>query len=166
MATFRIPILGFSTKPDNSGSVFFEPNSVKGTNDIFDELVLVFNDTAASDTVYGSFQVPQNYVGTPKFVVVWKTTATSGDVEWDVGYRAVADGESLDQASVQESLNQNDTAGGSTDLKQTTLLAATAGNFAVADTVQFSLSRDGTDAGDTIAAAVTVHSIYFEYTDA
>ena len=166
MSTFRIPVLGFSTKPETSGAVFFEPNSVKGTNDFFDELVVVFNDTAAKETLYGSFQVPQNYVGTPKFVVVWKTTATSGDVEWDVDYRAVAAGESLDQATAQEAINQNDTAGGSTDLAQEALLAATAGNFAVADTVQFLLSRDGTDGGDTISAAVTVHSVHFEYTDA
>jgi len=166
MSTFRIPILGFSTKPDASGDVFFEPQSVKGSNGFFDHLVCVFNDTAAKDSLHGLFQVPQNYVGTPKFVVDWTSTATSGDVEWDVDYRAVAAGESLDQATAQESLNQNDTAPGTTDLKQEALLAATAGNFATGDTVQFLLSRDGTDAGDTIAAAVTVVGVYFEYTDA
>jgi len=166
MATFTIPILGFSTKPDTSGDVFFEPNSVKGTNDFFDELVVVFNDTSAKDSLYGSFKVPQNYVGTPIFRVTWKTTATSGDVEWDVDYRAVAAGESLDQVTAQESLNQNDTAGGSTDLKQVADLSATAGNFAAGDTVQFILSRDGTDAGDTISAAVTVHKFEFVYNDA
>jgi len=166
MATIRIPILGFTTRPDTSGDVFFEFNSIKGTNDFFKELVLVYNDTAAKDSIYGSFEVPQDYVGSAKFVVSWKTTATSGDVEWDMDYRSVADGESLDQATAQESLNQNDTAGGSTDLKQTALLTATEGNFAAADTVQFILSRDGTDAGDTISAAVTVHGVYFEYADA
>lgn len=166
MATHRIPILGATTKPDSSGNVFFESATVKGTNDFFEQLVLVFNDTATKDTLHGSFQVPQNYVGTPKFVVEWTTTATSGDVEWDVDYRAVAAGESMDQATAQESLNQNDTAGGSTDLLQEALLTATAGNFAVGDMVLFQLSRDGVDAGDTISAAVQVHGVYFEYTDA
>jgi len=166
MSTFRIPIMGFNTKPDTSGDVFFEPYSVKATNDKWDHLVAVFNDTAAKDELYGKFQVPQNYVGTPKFVVSWNTTATSGDIELDVDYRAVAAGESMDQATAQEALNQNDTAGGSTDLLQEALLAATAGNFAAGDEVEFILARDGTDGGDTMSAAAMVHGIYFEYTDA
>lgn len=165
MATYRVPILGFATKPDTSGEVFFEPNSIKGTNDFFEELVLVFNDSATKDSVFGSFMVPQNYSSSANFVVVWKTTATSGDVEFDFDYRAVAAGESLDQATAQESLNQNDTAGGSADLRQDASLSATDGNFSAGDIVQFLLSRDGTDAGDTISAAVTVHGVYFEYDD-
>jgi len=166
MATFRIPILGFSTKPDTSGEVFLEPQSVKGTNDFFDQLVLVFNDSSTKDSCYGTFQVPQNYVGSAKFIVEWTSTATTGDVEWDLDYRAVAIGESMDQASAQESLNQNDTAPGTTDLLQEASITATAGNFAVGDMVPFLLSRDGTDGGDTISAAVTVFGVYFEYADA
>jgi len=163
MSTFRIPILGFSTKPDASGDVFFEPQ--KGTNGFFDQLVLVFNDTSTKDSVYGSFQVPQNYVGTPKFIVEWTSTATSGNAIFDCDYRAVAIGESLDQASAQEALTVTDVAPGTTDLMQEALMAGTAGNFAVGDMVQFILSRDGASA-DTIAAALTVVGVYFEYTDA
>jgi len=164
MSTFRIPILGFATKPDDSGEVFFEPAAVKGTNDFFDQLALIFNDTSTKDSIYGVFQVPQNYVGTPKFVVDWSSTATTGNAIFDLDYRAVAIGESMDQATAQEALTVTDAAPGTTDLLQEALMAATAGNFAAGDMVPFLLSRDGVSA-DTIAAALSVYGLYFEYTD-
>ena len=45
-------------------------------------------------------------------------------------------------------------------------IAVTDANFSAGDIVQFTLFRDGTDAGDTIAAAVVLFEIYFEYADA
>ena len=83
MATHRIPILNTSTIPDDSGDVFFEPYDVKATNDVWKYLVLIFNVGSARDGVRGKFDVPQNYVGSPNIIVVWTSTATSGDVEWD-----------------------------------------------------------------------------------
>lgn len=167
MATHRIPILGWKTVPDTSGNVFFEPYTIKATNDVWGYLVAVFSDTATRIGLRGSFDVPQNYVGTAKIIIHWTTTATSGDVEWDFDYRAIGgdDTESLDQAGTQESVNQNDTAPSATDERMTATLTLTAGNFAAGDTVQFELFRDGTDAGDTIAAAVTAHEVLFEYAD-
>ncbi len=169
MATHRLPVLGFATIPDNSGNVFFEPASIKGTNDFFKGMVLVFNDSSADDECFGRFMVPQNYVGTAKLVIIWTTTATSGDVEWGIAYRAVGgnDTESLDQSSAQESLlsGNNDTAPSATDERMEYAITLTAGNFAVGDEVQFILSREGLDAGDTLAAAVRVYGVYFEYED-
>lgn len=166
MATHRIPILS-GAKPDDSGNVFYEPYSVKATNDQWDPMVLVFNDTGTRDSVYGTFDVPQNYVSAANLVVVWTTTATTGDVEWDFDYRAVGgnDTESLDQAGTQESVNSNDTAPSATDERMEISIALTDGNFAAGDTVEFLLARDGADAGDTIAAAVVVFGAYFEYSD-
>lgn len=166
MSTFRIPILGFSTKPDSSGDVFPEPASVKGTNGYFDQLVWVFNDSGAKDSLYGIFQVPQNYVGTAKIVVDWTSTATSGNTVLDCDYRAVGTGESLDQATAQEAITVTDAAPTSTDLLQEALMTATAGNFNAGDMVQFILSRDGASASDTLSAAITVVGVYFEFTDA
>lgn len=170
MATHRIPILGFSSRPDTSGDVFFEPASVKGTNDFFREIVLVFNDSGADDELYGSFQVPQNYSGTAKITIIWTTTATSGDVEWGFAYRAVGgnDTESLDQTTAQESLlsGNNDTAPSATDERMEYSISLTSGNLAAGDLVQYKFSREGADAGDTLAAAVRVYGLYFEYSDA
>jgi putative transposon-encoded protein len=167
MATHRIPILGWATVPDTSGNVFFEPYTVKATNDVWERLVVVFNDTANRMGLSGGFTVPKNYVAGAKFVVVWTSTATSGDVEWDVDYRAVGgdDTESLDQTSNQESLNQNDTAPSAIHERMEANLTATSGNFAADDEVTFELYRDGTDGGDTMAAAAMVFAVLFEYTD-
>lgn len=168
MATHRIPILGIGTIPNPGvNDVFLEPYSVKATNDVWDRLIVVFNDTSTRIGLTGGFTVPKNYVGNAKFIVVWTSTATSGDVEWDIDYRAVSgdDSESLDQTSNQESLNNNDTAPGAAHRRMECTLTATAGNFAVDDEVEFELFRDGTDGGDTIAAAVMLFTLLFEYTD-
>lgn len=166
MATHRIPILS-SAKPDGSGDVFFEPYSVKATNDQWDPLVLVFNDTSARDAIYGTFDVPQNYSSSADIVVVWTTTATTGDVEFDFDYRAVGgdDAESLDQTGTQESVNVADTAPSAAHERMAATLSLTDGNLAAGDTVEFLLARDGADAGDTISAAVVVFGAYFEYSD-
>ena len=166
MATKSIPILGHATLPDTSGEVFFETYTVKATNDTWKHLVCVFNDTATKDGLYGTFRVPEDYVGTAKIMIDWATTATTGDVEWDFSYRAIGTGESYDQATTQEDVNSNDTAGASAHLRQEIKITLTAGNFAAGDRVEWVLSRDGTDAGDTIAAAVMLFGLDFEYADA
>lgn len=168
MATFRLPLLGWPTLTDGGGDVFFEPQDIKATNDVWRAGVAVFNDTAARDGLRGRFNVPKNYVGTAKLIIVWTTTATSGDVEWDFDYRAVGgnDVESLDQTGNQESVNSNDTAPSAAFERMEIAITLTAGNFAVDDTVQFEIFRDGADAGDTIAAAVLLFDAFFEYADA
>lgn len=168
MAIHRIPILGFPTIPDASGNVFFEPYTVKATNDVWGRLVAIFNDTAARNGLRGGFTVPKNYVGSANLIVVWTAAATSGDVEWDFDYRAVGgnDAESLDQAGTQESVNANDTAPSAIHERMEISIALTNGNFAADDEVLFELFRDGTDGGDTMAAAAILFSLLFEYSDA
>ena len=168
MATHRIPIIGFGAVPDAAGQVFFEPYNIKATNDVWDRLVLIFNDTATRKGIAGGLVVPKNYVDTANLVIVWTTTAISGDVEWDFDYRAVGgnDTESLDQAGTQESVNSNDTAPSAVNERLEISIALTDANFAADDEVTFELFRDGTDAGDTMAAAAIVFSVMFEYADA
>jgi len=168
MATHRIPVLGFQTVPDpTNGEVFFEPYSVKATNDVWKYLVLIFTDGSTRDGVRFCFNVPKNYVAGSKLIVVWTSTATSGDVEWDVDYRSVGgnDTESLDQAGTQESVNQLDTAPSAANERMEIAITLLNTNFAADDTCQIELFRDKTDAGDTMAAAAIVHEVLFEYTD-
>ena len=168
MATHSIPILGANTVPDTSGSVFLEPYTVKATNDVWGFLVFIFSDTATRIGLRGMFRVPQNYVGTAAILVDWTSTATSGDVEWDFDYRAVGgnDAESMDQAGTQESVNSNDTAPGATDRLMTISLGLTSANLVAGDLVEFELFRDGTDGGDTMAAAAVLFGAHFSYADA
>lgn len=168
MATHRLPILNSHTVPDGTGTAFFEPYDIKATNDVWKHLVLVLNDTAADHGVYGKFAVPANYVDTANLVIVWTSTAIAGDVEFDFMYRAVGgnDSESLDQAGNQEDVNSNDTAPSAVNERMELTIALTDGNFAAEDTVEFFFSRDGTDAGDTMAAACLVFGLFFEFNDA
>lgn len=168
MATHRIPVLGWATVPDTSGNVFFEPYTVKATNDVWGRLVAIFNDTATRLGLRGGFTIPKNFVGTPKIIVVWTSTATSGDVVWDFDYRAVGgdDTESLDQAGTQEAVTVTDTAPGAAHRRLEASMSLTAANLAVDDEVEFEIFRDGAAAGDTMAAAAIVFQVLFEYADA
>lgn len=167
MTTYRLPILGWATLPDSTGTCFFEPYSIKATNDVWKHGVFIFNDTAARHGLYGLFDVPQNYTDTANLVIVWTSTAVANDVEWDLDYRAVGgnDIESLDQAGTQESVNTNDTAPSAANERMEITIALTDGNFAAGDTVEFFFARDGTDAGDTMAAAAMLFGLFFEYDD-
>ena len=166
MATHRIPILTWAAVP-NAADVFFEPYNIKATNDIWDRMVLIFNDTSTRDGLAGGFTVPKNYVGSPKIVVVWTSTATSGNVVWDCDYRAVGgdDSESLDQTGTQESVTVTDAAPTAIHNRLAALMTLTASNLAVDDEVEFELFRDGT-AADTMAATAIVFAVLFEYADA
>lgn len=168
MATKRIPILGPGSIPDESGDVFWEPYSVKATNDVWNRLVLIFNDTGTRIGIAGGFAVPKDYVDSANVVIVWTSTATTGDVEWDFDYRSVGgnDTESLDQAGTQESVNSNDTAPSAANERMEISIPLTDGNFAADDEVEFELFRDGADAGDTMSAAAILFNAFFEYADA
>lgn len=168
MATRRKSMLGWATVPDSTGEVFLEPYPIKATNDVWKNLVIVFNDSGTRIGIYGVFDVPQDYVDTANVVWVWTATAVVGDVELDFEYRAVGgnDTESLDQAGTQESVNQNDTAPSAIHERMELTDALTDGNFAAGDTVTFFAARDGTDGGDTMAAAMLLFGLFFEYNDA
>lgn len=167
MATHIVPILGVNTIPDTSGSVYMEPFSVKATNDVWGFLVFIFADTATRIGLRGLFRVPQNYIGTAAILVEWTSTATSGDVEWDVDYRAIGgnDAESMDQAGTQETVNSNDTAPTAANNRLSFSLSLTSANLVAGDLVEFELFRDGTDGGDTMAAAAILFGAYFSYAD-
>lgn len=167
MAIHRIPILAGAV-PDTSGNVFVEKYDVKATNDVWRHLNYIFNDTATRLLVYGTFDIPKNYVGTPKLIIVWTATAITGNVVWDFDYRAVGGDnvESLDQTGTQEAVTVTDAAPGAAHRRLEVSIALTAANFAIDDTVEFLFGRDGVAAGDTMAAAAILFQLLFEYSDA
>lgn len=168
MATPRIPILGIGTGPDNSGNVFPERINVKLTACPWKYFIWVFNDSGTRIGLEFSFDVPQDYVGAAKFIPVWTSTATSGNVPWDVDYRAVGgnDIESLNQATVQETVTITDAAPSAAAERLEAIIVPTASNFAAGDSVQGTLFRDGAEAADTMAAAAILEKLLFEYSDA
>jgi len=168
MATRSKSILGAPTLPDASGNVYFEPAAVNlQANDRYPNLVAVFKDTATRDKLGFAFHVPQDYVTSPVIRIIWSTTATSGNARWEADITAIADGESGDPSSDQESVGSTVAAPGTARLLKFTDLAFTGSNFAAGDLVQGVIARDGAEAGpaDTIAAALYVHDVQFRYSD-
>lgn len=173
MATHRVPILGFATRPDDTGECFFEPADLNfGSNDLARQFMLALGSALASAPtvkhgVYGSFRVPKNYVGSAIVVIEWSATLTSGDVVFDFDYNAVGgnDTESLDPAAWQESVTVTDTAPGTARRKLTATVSLTSANLAVDDIVEFFIGRDGADGADTMAGRAYMVEATFEYAD-
>lgn len=167
MATHQISILNGALSLGSSGNVYATPFDTLATNDVWKHIVLAFKDTATRDLIYGLFTVPQNYVGSGVFKVIWTTTATSGNAIFDLDYRTVAgdDANSLDQSGTEEALTVTDAAPGAALRRMVASMTATAANFAAGETVEFLFGRDGASS-DTIAATVIVFDLIFEYADA
>jgi hypothetical protein len=170
-ATKRINVLSWAAIPDTSGDCFFEPYTILASNDVWGRMIARFGaSNSAQPTVragiYGGFVVPKDYAANGKFIVVWTSTITSGDVVWDLDYRTVAgdDSASLDQAGNEESLSGTDTAPGAANRRLEKSITATAANFAADDEVEFALFRDGTDGNDTLAGSAILFELLFEYT--
>lgn len=164
--TLTEPMLNGFTLPDTSGSIFMEPYSIKATNDFFLSSVWIYNDTSTDLILHGKFRVPDNFVSGAKACVVWTSTATSGNVRWQFGYRSSGgdDTTSLDQATNEEAVEVNDVAPTATDRRLAVCQSLTDANIAAGDTFQFRAAREGSDTGnDTMAAAAIVFDWYFEY---
>jgi len=168
MATKYKDITGNLNSPDTSGSVFFEPTSVKFTNDIFGNLlVAIFNDTATKIGLLGRFRMPDDFVSGAYIGIEWTSTATSGNFIADIDYSAIggSDAESLDVAAVQRNATGTQAAPSAALEKMTMEIAMTDADLLANDTVLLTLSRDGA-AADTIAAAVIVVGVYLKYNNA
>ena len=168
MATYRFSILQ-NVFPDSSGRCFAEPYNIKATNDLFRHLVFIFNDPADGEAhgFYGVFNVPTNYVSTPKIIPVWTSTATSGNCKFDFDYRAIGgdDAESLDQATFQENLTLTDAAPTSAHQRNTPSMSITDANLAPNDTAVFYFTREDGGGTDTLAATAILHDLIFEFAD-
>jgi hypothetical protein len=128
--------------------------------------VLVFKDTATLDTAMATFAVPKNYVGSAKIYLRYKITVTTGNVLMTVDYRAIAETESADPTTYQESLAGTATAvPGTARLLADLAFTLTSANLAVDDTVYVTLGRNGAGA-DTAAASLELIDAVFEYADA
>ncbi len=170
MATHRIPILGSMTRPDDSGEVWFEPFSIEAVNDLYGHLVLVFDDPSGRRACYGSFEVPQDYVGAGKMVVVYTTPTTVGNrFRFELNTNAVGgtDIESLDPLAAANSSAVNASPPSAAFERMETSL--TLSNVAAGESVLFSLFRDGAQVSpndDDVADKALVLAVLFEYSDA
>jgi hypothetical protein len=111
MASHALSIINGFTLPDVNGDTYMEPSSINlNANDRYPHTVIAFTSQTARRGVYGKFRVPKNYVGTASIVIEWATTATTGNVAWDIDYRAIASNEPFDPTTDQETATVTDTA--------------------------------------------------------
>lgn len=166
MATQRLFIPASAFLPDTSGNVYPKPSSINDTNDLMPHEILAFKDSGTKVGASATFQVPASYVGTPKLQVVWKSTATSGAVVWDVDFAAKAVNETLDPAAADESETVTTTTDATALDRNESEVTPTGSTFAAEDLVFVKVSRDGVDAADTMAAEALLEGIAFEFADA
>lgn len=168
MATHQISMLGM-IQPDNTGRCWIEPYDVFATNDVWKHPVIRLVNPASAEVhgFYGSFTVPQNYVGTAAVIPVWTTTATTGNARFRFTYRTVGgdDTTSLDQTGNEQQLSVTDAAPGAAHRRMTPTISPTAANFAAGETVEYLFERLDDTGVDTIAADVVIHDLLFQYVD-
>lgn len=165
MATVVTDIYGALLLPDTSGNIWAEPASITQTNDLYPQLVWRYKDSGTKVSVGFRFLVPADYVGSPVFGLVWTSTATSGDVVWDVDYVSATKTATLDPNATEEALTVTSTAPGSSQTGVNPTVSATAANLAAGNVCQGVVARDGASGSDTMTADAILYGFYFSYSN-
>lgn len=166
MATHRIFIPATAFLPDASGNVYPKSSAIDDTNDLMPHEILAFKDSGTKIGASATFQIPANYIGTPKLQIIWKAPATTGAVVWDVDFASKAVGETLDPSAADESETVTTTTNGTALARNESEVTPTGSTFAVEDLVQVKVSRDGAEGADTMAAEALFEGVAFEWADA
>lgn len=167
MATHRLPIMGQGLMPDSTGECFWQPVDVAMTLATFagSNGIMSLKDPSADTGFYGSFVVPQNYVGTAKFTVAGILDfTTGGNLQLGVEYLSLTDNEAMDAAYTDDDTFTIDSTGYTTEDIAIASVTVTAGDFTAGDVVQYFFRREFTS--DTHVGDFHVTGLYFEYNDA
>jgi hypothetical protein len=169
MATHRISILGSNTIPDTSGKVFMDLISNQDTHtNVKNQMCMVMDAPAAAGDVgfFGTFNVPKNYVGTPKAIIkgTYNGDPTSLVSTFAMELIGLADSESIDTAYEAADTVSESTWTGYADEDMIELAITLTVTLAVDDTVFYHFFID--DTTDTQSASFLLTSLEFEYADA
>lgn len=167
MTTHRLYFAGGLVPKDTGGGAYWKNSLQDDTNDLHPHPVLAFQDSGNKDGATASIPIPKNYVGTAKVGIRWKSTGTTGNAYLTVDYNSIAAGESADPSSYQESLNVTTATPGTARQYVDSEVTLTASNLAADDTLQITISRDSSNAADTLTSLeVLVEEVWLEYADA
>ena len=170
MATHDIPILGPFTVPDSSGTCFLQPIEV-GVATVaanLDMLAFTMNFPTGSDLgLFGKFNIPQNYSGTPVLVIRGVIEGAANTLAFGVEcVGGVADKETVDAAFEAEDLASNATWTGYADEEMylETITMTPAAAYVAGDEVFFHFFRD--DSVDDTTFDFHLTGLFFRYNDA
>ena len=133
------------------------------SNTVFDYLIY---DDAATEAAFHSFRLPDDWTGTVDLKLKWFTSATSGNVVWQVSTVCLADNENMDPSTVSYNTAQTITdaakASGSfqndASLSNVTMTGCAAGEL-----LYVKMLRNPAHASDTISASANLLGIGLTY---
>lgn len=163
--TIRKSIMQGAVMPDTSGNVWFEPAALTQTNDLYPQLIARFKDTATNDSLGYGFTVPNDYVANtaPQICHTWTTTATVGNVTWNLKYNSASSTSTLDPVSSEENLTVTTTVSATSQTGVQSCFTLTASKLAANDYMQMVVQRAGNTTTDNTAADTTAYNTELVY---
>lgn len=147
----------FSSK---SGSAPPTATSIAGTN--IESAQLDFPD-AGMKQIWNSFRLPDDWVGAIDMKIFWVTTATSGNVVWQVQTGFIADGGDFDAALNAANTVTDAAQGVASRFNTATLSGLTLTGAAAGKWMHFRFFRDPAHASDTLGATASLLGIEMKY---
>ncbi len=118
--------------------------------------VAQFADGANALSLQGHFSLPADWTGNIDVKGKWRTSATSGDVVWQVATICVADAETVDPAFNAASTVTETAKGTTNQLNDFTIASVTVTGCAAGEELFFKVLRDPTNGSDTLAATAEI----------
>jgi len=166
MATHELPIIGPTTLPELG--VFFDRvgNQIAAANEIGNQLAIVMADGGSDVGFYGSFNVPQNYVGTSIIVAkgILDGAMSSNTLQFGIKGITKDDNEAADAAYCAEDTGNTTDDHADEDLFEVIITLSNLTGFAVGDTVFFYFYIDAS--GNDYTGNVLLTDLLFRYADA
>lgn len=117
---------------------------------------------ANAGNLYTSVRLPAQYdSGTMTLSIYWKCTPVAGNVKFTVDVAGKADNAS---AALEETLTVTTAAATTAGQINRSQVTMTASNFTAGDLIGIKITRDPTDAADTLGANISFISAVIEYT--
>jgi len=169
MATLRVPLLNHTVRFDESGDVYLAPAGVIfALTNARNQMYIVMAFPTGSDVgLEVSFEIPADYVGTPKIVCKGILDGTPANtLAFGAKQVSVAASEAGDVAYETEDLANNSTWTGyaDEDMFELSITLTPASAYVAGDEVLLSFYRD--DSVDNTTFDFSLSQLFFEYNNA
>lgn len=132
------------------------PTCLLGTN-VY-QAILAFGDTNA-EQAQEEYLLPSNWTGAVDVTLVWNSTATTGNVRWEVATACTAIGEAVDPAFNTPSTVTDAAQGTASRLNTATITGVTMTGCAAGEMLWYRIRRDPADAADTLGATANLFGV-------